>query len=346
MSGPPTTVLGIPEPLDEDDDDIRWALQTAAVQWKRGARDDAIAWLRRGADAAVDGGAWERASQLNVLASQLERAIAGESEPPAPPSAPKFPPRALTPVSHSVVPQSVRSGPPSAAASVKAPAFSSAVPPHSKWPTGFPPSAVASTTPSGRAIAPPPPLPPGVKVPKAAPIPPRPKSVSTRERRMTTPDIQVGVEELDVSEAELIEYQEDITIRSRASAIPGAKPGALASSAKKSLPSYEIDEEDPMDGTTSLPLQSSYPSSYAPDSLDDQALPAFPLEDSVPAGPPSHPPSIEASLRSSPVPQISLARAATPIFPHRSQSRNRHGAHKNFPDQFLGRNPGSRLDLR
>ncbi len=131
---------------------------------------------------------------------------------------------------------------------------------------------------------------------------------------MTTPDIQVGVEELDVSEAELIEYQEDITIRSRASAIPGAKPGALASSAKKSLPSYEIDEEDPMDGTTSLPLQSSYPSSYAPDSLDDQALPAFPLEDSVPAGPPSHPPSIEASLRSSPVPQISLARAATPDF--------------------------------
>ncbi len=149
MSGPPTTVLGIPEPLDEDDDDIRWALQTAAVQWKRGARDDAIAWLRRGADAAVDGGAWERASQLNVLASQLERAIAGESEPPAPPSAPKFPPRASTPVSHSVVPQSVRSGPPSAAASVKAPAFSSAVPPHSKWPTGFPPSAVAFDDPVG-----------------------------------------------------------------------------------------------------------------------------------------------------------------------------------------------------
>ncbi len=112
MSGPPTSALTIPEPLDEDDDDIRWALQTAAVQWRRGAREDAIAWLRRGADAAVDGGVWERASQLNVLASQLERAIAGTPEPevPAPPSSPKFPPRAPSPASHSVAPQSIRSG--------------------------------------------------------------------------------------------------------------------------------------------------------------------------------------------------------------------------------------------
>ena len=72
MNGPPHSALVVPEPLDEDDDDIRWALHTAAVQWGRGAREDAIAWVRRGADAAVDGGFWERASQLNVSAAQLD----------------------------------------------------------------------------------------------------------------------------------------------------------------------------------------------------------------------------------------------------------------------------------
>ena len=28
----------IPAPLEDDDDDVAWALQTAAVQWQRGAR--------------------------------------------------------------------------------------------------------------------------------------------------------------------------------------------------------------------------------------------------------------------------------------------------------------------
>ena len=32
----------IPSPLDEDDDDVAWALQTAAVQWRRGAKPDAV----------------------------------------------------------------------------------------------------------------------------------------------------------------------------------------------------------------------------------------------------------------------------------------------------------------
>ena len=310
MSGPPTTVLAIPEPLDEDDDDIRWALQTAAVQWKRGAREDAIAWLRRGADAAVDGGAWARASQLNVHASQLERAISGapESEPPAPPSAPKFPPRAPTPASHSV-PQSVRSGLPSAPVSERA-FTSTPAAPYSRWPTGFPPSAVASSTPSGRAIAPPPPLPPSAKVPKA-PIPPRPKSVSSRDQSRNPPDILVGMEELDMSDAELIGYQEDITVRARTStnaiqvansSLPAPTPGTF-----NSLPSYELDEEDPMDGTTALPPPSAYPA-YVPDSMDDQALPAFPLEDFLPAGLPTQPPVGQPAIRSSPLPQISLAR--------------------------------------
>ena len=51
-SAPPT----FPEALDDDDDDVTWALQTAGVQWKRGAHADALEWLRRAAESAVDGG--------------------------------------------------------------------------------------------------------------------------------------------------------------------------------------------------------------------------------------------------------------------------------------------------
>ena len=291
------------------------ALQTAAVQWRRGAREDAIAWLRRGADAAVDGGVWERASQLNVIASQLEKAIAGGEElaVPAAPSSPKFPPRAPTPASHSVVPQSFRSGLPTAPTSTRAPE-SHPVSPNSRWPTGFPASAAASATPSGRAIAPPPPLPASVRVPKAAPIPPRPKSAIARDSNRLSPDIQLGVEELDMSDAELVELQEDITIRSRITA-DVSRGGQLESPANStrapnSLPSYELDE-DPMDGTTALPQQPTYSVSYAPDSMDDQALPAFPLEDSVPAGPPSMPPQVPTTLRTSSLPQISVSRLSS-----------------------------------
>ena len=313
MSGPPTSALTIPEPLDEDDDDIRWALQTAAVQWRRGAREDAIAWLRRGADSAVDGGLWERASQLNVIASQLERSLSGvdESDVPAPPSAPKFPPRAPSPASHSVAPHSTRSGLPTAPISVRAP--TSTLPaPNSKWPTGFPTSAPATLlTPSGRAIAPPPPLPASVRVPKA-PIPPRPKPVAVRESNRLSVEIH-GVEELDMSEAELIELQEDVTVRAQIA--PNA-PESVRPEPRSAAPPFKVfprfePDEDPMDGTTTLPLPSVYPESFLPDSLDGQSLPAFPLEDSVPAGPPSAAHPAQIAPRSSPLPQISVARISS-----------------------------------
>ncbi len=47
MTEPP-----FPEPLDDDDDDVAWALQTAKVQWNRGGRADALVWLGRAADSA------------------------------------------------------------------------------------------------------------------------------------------------------------------------------------------------------------------------------------------------------------------------------------------------------
>ncbi len=348
MSGPSATVLAIPEPLETDDDDVSWALQTAAVQWKRGARDEAIAWLRRGADAAVDGGLWERASQLNVIATSLEKAVA-EQEPAAPPSAPRFPPRVPTPGSQSFpsppsfrsgvpsapapVPQSLRAGAPSSSSmpisetnySASAAPQSTPAAPHSKWPTGFPPSAVPSSS-GGRGYAPPPPLPPSAKPAKAPPIPPiPPKPAQVRAPRLTAPEIQLGgVEELDMSEAELVEFaEEEVTYRGRVPAgvfepepLEPAPPSAPVESIT-SLPSYDLDE-DPSDGTSALPARSSYPapslSSYPapyaseppPELIDDVSeLPAFPLEDSVPVGPPSFVPAPQ-SYRSNPVPQISL----------------------------------------
>jgi hypothetical protein len=73
MSGslPPPSVM--PEPIDVDDDDVAWALQTAAVQWKRGAHPDAVEWLRRAAESAVDVGHHDRAVMINRAAAELAR---------------------------------------------------------------------------------------------------------------------------------------------------------------------------------------------------------------------------------------------------------------------------------
>ena len=66
MSGvsPPTSL--IPEARDDDDDDVAWALQTAAVQWKLGGRNEAVEWLRRAAEAAAEAAAYSRARELNA----------------------------------------------------------------------------------------------------------------------------------------------------------------------------------------------------------------------------------------------------------------------------------------
>lgn len=60
-----------PEPLDDDDDDVAWALQTAKVQWNRGGQADAIVWLRRAADSADQLGNVWRANDLRRMADQL-----------------------------------------------------------------------------------------------------------------------------------------------------------------------------------------------------------------------------------------------------------------------------------
>ena len=64
---------GIPVPLATDADEVVWALQTAATLWNRAERQDAIVWLKRAAEAAIDASAVERGAELARFAVGLER---------------------------------------------------------------------------------------------------------------------------------------------------------------------------------------------------------------------------------------------------------------------------------
>lgn len=64
-----------PQALEDDDDDVSWALQTAAVQWDRGGYADAIVWLRRAAQSAVEVGEYGRGAELEGKARKLEHWI-------------------------------------------------------------------------------------------------------------------------------------------------------------------------------------------------------------------------------------------------------------------------------
>ncbi|MBM4361262.1 MAG: hypothetical protein FJ104_01185 [Deltaproteobacteria bacterium] len=68
----------IPPPREDDDLDVAWALQTAAVQWNRGARADAVVWIRRAVDAAINVGDARRTQELTALASQVAERLVTE----------------------------------------------------------------------------------------------------------------------------------------------------------------------------------------------------------------------------------------------------------------------------
>lgn len=82
----------IPPTRDSDDDDVSWALQTAHVQWRHGSASEALGWLKRAAEAAIEAELWPRAQELNTAVAELERHLGQggpalkSSKPPAPPS--------------------------------------------------------------------------------------------------------------------------------------------------------------------------------------------------------------------------------------------------------------------
>src|SRR5215471_17692125 len=81
----------IPAPHADDDDDVAWALQTAAVQWNRGQRADAVVWLRRAVESSISAGRAERTRELTRLAASVAdrlvheaMAVPDSSAPPRP----------------------------------------------------------------------------------------------------------------------------------------------------------------------------------------------------------------------------------------------------------------------
>jgi len=89
MTAPDDQLSVIPPPLEGDDDDVAWAIQTASVQWKRGARADAVVWLRRAVESAMELGQVERAQQISATITEVEERIVAAvfSRPPTEPPA-------------------------------------------------------------------------------------------------------------------------------------------------------------------------------------------------------------------------------------------------------------------
>lgn len=82
----------IPPAIDTDVEDVVWGLQTADALWKRGERIDAVVWLRRAAQAAMDAEAPSRAVELGRIAAELSDWLATSASAPAPPVADTAPP--------------------------------------------------------------------------------------------------------------------------------------------------------------------------------------------------------------------------------------------------------------
>ncbi|HEY6727934.1 MAG TPA: hypothetical protein VI197_28190, partial [Polyangiaceae bacterium] len=145
----------LPPPRDDDDDDVAWALQTAQVQWQRGAHMDAVTWLRRAADSALRIGATGRAWDLKLAASKLVDVIPSNSPAPAPLRPSGVPPaRSTLPPSSAPFPPSTPPGALPYSGAQSPPPYSRSTPPPSSAP--FPPS-----TPPPSSAPFPPSTPPG-----------------------------------------------------------------------------------------------------------------------------------------------------------------------------------------
>ena len=71
-----------PQALDNDVDEVVWALRTAGVQWNLGATNDAIEWLLRAVELSIDAGQIERARQIQRNINDLSSALRAGSVPP------------------------------------------------------------------------------------------------------------------------------------------------------------------------------------------------------------------------------------------------------------------------
>jgi hypothetical protein len=82
----------IPPPVDDDPEDVFWALSTATSLYKRGEREEALRWLRRAAETASEQNADARALVLMKAAADLVGPPATPPPPLAAPARPSTPP--------------------------------------------------------------------------------------------------------------------------------------------------------------------------------------------------------------------------------------------------------------
>lgn len=142
----------IPQPTASDPEDVSWALSTAEAMWARGDVAEAVKWLRRGAEAASEAEADERALELAKAAANLASRVPRRSNPSM----------SLGSSAAALLEATPQAGPlsPSAPIAPLAPArkLGSSLPPQ---PGTTPPRGVASTrpSPSARPSAPSRPLP-------------------------------------------------------------------------------------------------------------------------------------------------------------------------------------------
>jgi hypothetical protein len=79
----PESDVPIPSPTPSDPEDVSWALSTAEAMWARGDIAEAVKWLRRGAEAASEAEADERALELAKAAANLSARLPRRSTPAA-----------------------------------------------------------------------------------------------------------------------------------------------------------------------------------------------------------------------------------------------------------------------
>src|SRR5512143_2787266 len=91
------TTTPIPQVREDDPEDVSWALSTAATQYARGDRVEALKWLRRAAEAASEAEKDMRALELAKAAAELTTPSMPPPSQAAPPITPKAPAVAAVP---------------------------------------------------------------------------------------------------------------------------------------------------------------------------------------------------------------------------------------------------------
>jgi hypothetical protein len=65
------SIQAISDPLDDDDGDVAFAIASAQARFRQGSHANAITWLHRAVDAALEVGHDERARELRSIAERL-----------------------------------------------------------------------------------------------------------------------------------------------------------------------------------------------------------------------------------------------------------------------------------